>query len=53
MEAARIAALRGHGVTLYESQDKLGGQWRSPASPWERIYADLLKHLEMDYTGVS
>jgi NADPH-dependent 2,4-dienoyl-CoA reductase/sulfur reductase-like enzyme len=26
MEAARVAALRGHRVTLYEKQDKLGGQ---------------------------
>ncbi len=26
MEAARVAALRGHRVTLYERQDKLGGQ---------------------------
>jgi len=25
MEAARVAALRGHEVTLYEKQDKLGG----------------------------
>jgi len=47
MEAARIAALRGHGVTLYESQDKLGGQCRIASSqPGKEIYADLLKHLE-------
>jgi len=26
MEAARLAALRGHHVTLYEKQEKLGGQ---------------------------
>jgi 2,4-dienoyl-CoA reductase-like NADH-dependent reductase (Old Yellow Enzyme family)/thioredoxin reductase len=26
MEAARVAAWRGHQVTLYEKQDKLGGQ---------------------------
>jgi len=26
MEAARVTALRGHRVTLYEKQDKLGGQ---------------------------
>ena len=26
MEAARIASLRGHDVTLYEKSDKLGGQ---------------------------
>lgn len=26
MEAARVAALRGHHVTLYEKEDRLGGQ---------------------------
>ncbi|HWR70780.1 MAG TPA: FAD-dependent oxidoreductase, partial [Dehalococcoidia bacterium] len=26
MEAARVAALRGHQVTLYDKQDKVGGQ---------------------------
>lgn len=28
MEAARVAALRGHDVTLYEKEDALGGQLR-------------------------
>lgn len=28
MEAARVAAIRGHGVTLYEKNNKLGGQMR-------------------------
>jgi len=28
MEAARVAALRGHKVTLYEKDDELGGQLR-------------------------
>ncbi|MFH2124878.1 MAG: FAD-dependent oxidoreductase [Pseudomonadota bacterium] len=27
MEVARVAALRGHQVTLYEKQEQLGGQW--------------------------
>jgi 2,4-dienoyl-CoA reductase-like NADH-dependent reductase (Old Yellow Enzyme family)/thioredoxin reductase len=27
MEAAKVAALRGHKVTLYEKADELGGQW--------------------------
>jgi 2,4-dienoyl-CoA reductase-like NADH-dependent reductase (Old Yellow Enzyme family)/thioredoxin reductase len=28
LEAARVAALRGHQVTLYEQDTSLGGQWR-------------------------
>jgi len=31
MEAARVAAARGHRVTLYEAQDHLGGQMRLAA----------------------
>ncbi len=27
LEAARVAALKGHHVTLYEEQGQLGGQW--------------------------
>ncbi|MFH2075758.1 MAG: FAD-dependent oxidoreductase, partial [Pseudomonadota bacterium] len=27
LEAARVAALRGHSVALYEQTDRLGGQW--------------------------
>ncbi|WP_094606573.1 NADH oxidase [Sporomusa silvacetica DSM 10669] len=33
MEAARAAALKGHEVHLYESNDQLGGQFRSAAYP--------------------
>ncbi|MCX6000717.1 MAG: FAD-dependent oxidoreductase, partial [Chloroflexi bacterium] len=33
LEAARVAALRGHRVTLYESGPKLGGQFRLAALP--------------------
>lgn len=33
MEAARVAALRGHEVTLYEKEDKLGGQLIWAAKP--------------------
>jgi NADPH-dependent 2,4-dienoyl-CoA reductase/sulfur reductase-like enzyme len=33
MEAARVAALRGHHVTLYEKSDKLGGQIILAAKP--------------------
>ena len=33
METARIAALRGHEVTLYEKSDKLGGVFIAAAAP--------------------
>jgi len=33
MEAARVAALRGHDVSLYEGQDYLGGTLRIAATP--------------------
>ncbi len=33
MEAARIAALRGHRVTLYEKSDRLGGQLNLACMP--------------------
>lgn len=33
LEAARIAALRGCSVTIYEKSDKLGGTFRAIASP--------------------
>jgi NADPH-dependent 2,4-dienoyl-CoA reductase/sulfur reductase-like enzyme len=35
MEAARVAAVRGHKVTLFDNRDKLGGQL---------LYADLPPH---------
>lgn len=33
MEAARVAALRGHWVTLYEKEPELGGQFRLASIP--------------------
>ncbi len=33
MEAARVAALRGHAVCLYEKNEKLGGQLSLAALP--------------------
>jgi len=35
MEAARVAALRGHDVTLVEKSDRLGGTLRFAALPYE------------------
>jgi 2,4-dienoyl-CoA reductase-like NADH-dependent reductase (Old Yellow Enzyme family)/NADPH-dependent 2,4-dienoyl-CoA reductase/sulfur reductase-like enzyme len=46
MEAARILALRGHKVSLYEKSDKLGGQWNIvEAEKGQKAYASLTKRL--------
>ena len=54
MEAARTAAIRGHKVSLYEKDDRLGGQLKSAATPdfksqlrefadWQRKQMEILK----------
>ena len=45
MEAARVAALRGHEVTLYEKEGELGGQLQVAAAPPGR---DKLNYI-MEY----
>ena len=58
MEAARIASLRGHDVTLYEKQDQLGGQLLLAAAPpgkkrllWIREY--LAAQLEKQQVNIK
>ena len=51
MEAARVAALRGHRVTLFEAKDKLGGQLLYAAIPpykeeWKTTIGYLTAQLE-------
>ena len=51
MEAARVSALRGHGVTLYEKDDRLGGQVNLAAIPpgreeFRNVVRYLSKQLE-------
>jgi 2,4-dienoyl-CoA reductase (NADPH2) len=49
MEAARIAALRGHRVTLYEASDGLGGQFLYAAAIPERAgLLRLIDHLQSE-----
>ncbi len=43
LEAARVAAARGHDVTLYEATDQLGGQWRLAGLQPTR--SQILDHL--------
>jgi 2,4-dienoyl-CoA reductase-like NADH-dependent reductase (Old Yellow Enzyme family)/thioredoxin reductase len=43
MEAARVAALRGHKVTLHEKGDRLGGQFvYASAAPFKEDFKPLL-----------
>ncbi len=51
LEAARVAALRGHQVTLYERSDRVGGQLNLAAvSPMKQEYAKAVQYL---YTQVK
>jgi NADPH-dependent 2,4-dienoyl-CoA reductase/sulfur reductase-like enzyme len=46
MEVARVAALRGHKVHLYEKNKEVGGQWKLAAiPPGKEGFADLTKYL--------
>ncbi len=46
LEAARVAALRGHDVTIFEKEDKIGGQLNIAAVPPHKDeVADLIKFL--------
>jgi 2-enoate reductase len=56
MEAARVAALRGHRVSLYEQQDALGGLVRQAAVPeFKKDLRRLLAWYErqIDQAGVN
>lgn len=47
LEAARVAALRGHRVTLYEKQERLGGQWNIAClQEGKQKYLSLLHRLQ-------
>ena len=47
MEAARVAALRGHRVTLWEKESRLGGQLvQAAVAPHKDRIAPLYKYLE-------
>jgi len=46
LEAARVAALRGHNVTLYEKQDRLGGRWYLGSQvPCKEHFYDLIEYF--------
>lgn len=46
MEAARVAALRGHGVTLWEKSDRLGGELlQGVLPPRKQEWTSLIDYL--------
>ncbi len=56
MEAARVAALRGHRVTLYEKEHSLGGQLKlAVAPPFKNELRGILAYLkrQMGLLGVE
>jgi 2,4-dienoyl-CoA reductase-like NADH-dependent reductase (Old Yellow Enzyme family)/thioredoxin reductase len=56
LEAARVAALRGHEVSLYEKDDRLGGQLNLACiPPYMQVYATVVKYLatQVKKAGVS
>ncbi len=51
MEAARVAALRGHEVTLYEKKNELGGQMRLGAkTPLLYEWDDIIRYYSTQLT---
>lgn len=56
MEAARVATLRGHRVSLCERHDKLGGQlWAAAVPPLKDTIRPLIDYLtgQLDKLGVD
>ncbi|MBN1139578.1 MAG: FAD-dependent oxidoreductase [Anaerolineae bacterium] len=48
MEAALVAAQRGHDVTLYERDGQLGGRLREAVSvPYKEEFADLIRYQQV------
>lgn len=46
LEAARVAADRGHAVTLFEQSDRLGGQLElASRTPHKEEFADVIRHF--------
>ena len=48
LESAYIAALRGHRVSLYEQEDRLGGQFHLAAqAPSKEEFLDVIRYLSL------
>jgi 2,4-dienoyl-CoA reductase-like NADH-dependent reductase (Old Yellow Enzyme family)/thioredoxin reductase len=54
METARVLALRGHKVTLYEKEGELGGQIRAGSvASFKEPVGDLLKYLRTQLSKLN
>jgi 2,4-dienoyl-CoA reductase-like NADH-dependent reductase (Old Yellow Enzyme family)/thioredoxin reductase len=48
LESAYIAAQRGHRVSLYEQEERLGGQFYLAAqAPYKEEFLDVIRHLSL------
>jgi 2,4-dienoyl-CoA reductase-like NADH-dependent reductase (Old Yellow Enzyme family)/thioredoxin reductase len=46
LEAARVAAMRGHEVTLYEKQERLGGRWYLGSQvPFKQHFYQIIEYF--------
>jgi 2,4-dienoyl-CoA reductase-like NADH-dependent reductase (Old Yellow Enzyme family)/thioredoxin reductase len=45
LEAARVAAIRGHRVALWDENEKLGGRWSWMIAPYIKRQLSILKKL--------
>lgn len=54
LEAARVAAARGHSVVLFEAQDKLGGQLRLASTVgWRRDLQSIIDWREAELAALG
>ncbi|MBW1902676.1 MAG: FAD-dependent oxidoreductase [Deltaproteobacteria bacterium] len=56
LEAARVSALRGHDVTLYEKESKPGGQFNLAAvPPFKQELSKIIRylHIQTEKAGVN
>ncbi len=54
MEAARVASLRGHRVTLFEKGNRLGGQvWLSMLHPLRKEMENIVRYLGSQLQNLS
>lgn len=54
LEAARVAALKGHQVSIWEKEDRIGGQWNiAVVPPGKGEFRSLLDYYEHELTTLG